>query len=52
MVELELIQIIVIGASTGFGSALGTELARSLTSFLRTRRQKNEKRATNGEPQS
>lgn len=38
MSGLDTMQIILVGASTGFGSALGAELARYLVEFLRDRK--------------
>jgi hypothetical protein len=44
MSSLDAVQIIIIGAATGFGSALGTELARFLVTTIK---EKKEKRIVN-----
>lgn len=40
MIELDMLQIVAIGVGTGFGSALGTEVAKSLVTTIKEKRKK------------
>lgn len=38
MVEVDALQIVFLGLGTGFGSALGTELAKYIVSVIKTKK--------------